>query len=230
VIRVNFRNRLLTFDRPATFYVTDRNSLPGANPVDLLSKIRMAAAASCDFVQIREKDMSASLLLQLTREAIRAATRAGSTRVFVNDRLDVALAGGAAGVHLGEASLPVGTAIPWCRSGNAPADFLVGVSCHSLEHVLAAEKEGASYVFFGPIFDSPSKRSFGAPQGVERLQEVCRAVKIPVIAIGGVDQTNAALCIGAGAAGVAAIRMFQDTNDAESLAAAISGIHALALS
>ena len=211
------------------FYVTDRKSLPGASPADLLDKIRMAADAGCDFVQIREKDLSARALLELTREAVRIATQTGSMRVIVNDRLDVALAAGAAGVHLGESSIPAETVIQWRRGGNAPADFLVGVSCHSLEDVHAAEKAGASYAFFGPIFDTPSKRSFGAPQGVDRLRQVCRAVKLPVIAIGGVDQTNAAECVNAGAAGIAAIRMFQHATDAKLLAAEISAIRALVL-
>ncbi len=81
-------------------------------------------------------------------------------RILVNDRLDVALAAGAAGVHLGGESAPAGEVVRWLRSGNAPADFLVGVSCHSLEEVLAAENTGASYAFFGPVFDSPGEKSF----------------------------------------------------------------------
>jgi thiamine-phosphate pyrophosphorylase len=99
--------------------------------------------------------------------------------------------------------------IRWIRAGNAPAAFLVGISCHSIEEIREAEDAGANYVFFGPVFDTPSKRSFGTPQGVARLQEACHSVQIPVIAIGGVNEENSSECIRAGAAGIAAIRMFQ---------------------
>jgi thiamine-phosphate pyrophosphorylase len=210
---------------PIVCYVTDRKSLDssGASPV-LLANIRAAIAAGVDWVQIREKDLSARELLELTRAACRIANeeagastarQAGShapatpARIFVNDRLDVALAAGAAGVHLGGESAPTGEVVRWLRSGNARADFLVGVSCHNREEVLAAENSGASYAFFGPVFDSPAKRVFGAPHGVARLEEVCRSVKIPVIAIGGVNLENAGECLRAGASGIAAIRLFQ---------------------
>jgi thiamine-phosphate pyrophosphorylase len=137
--------------------------------------------------------------------------------VIVNDRLDVALAAGASGVHLGRESLGARDVVRWCRSGNAPADFLVGVSCHSLEDAREAESAGAAYIFFGPVFDTPSKRGMGEPQGVAQLGEVCRGVAIPVFAIGGVSEENAAECIRAGAAGIAAIRMFQDARDSTAL-------------
>ena len=84
---------------------------------------------------------------------------------------------------------------------------------------------GASYVFFGPVFETPSKKTFGPPQGIARLGEVCRAVRIPVIAIGGVNEENAAECLHAGAAGIAAIRMFQESSEAETLKRAIKRIH-----
>jgi len=205
---------------PIVCYVTDRKSLDssGASPV-LLANIRAAIAAGADWVQIREKDLSARELLELTRAACRISNEEASvnamrpvkqhTRILVNDRLDVALAAGAAGVHLGGESAPTGEVVRWLRSGNAPADFLVGVSCHSLQEVLLAENAGASYAFFGPVFDSPAKRVFGAPHGVARLEEVCRSVKIPVIAIGGVNPENAVECLRAGASGIAAIRLFQ---------------------
>jgi thiamine-phosphate pyrophosphorylase len=129
-------------------------------------------------------------------------------RVYVNDRLDVALATGAAGVHLGEKSLPLGAVIEWRRS-TGRSDFQVGVSCHSLESARAAEQGGADYIFFGPVYATPSKAAYGAPQGIERLREVCRSVEIPVLAIGGINLENAGACLEAGAAGIAAIRMFQ---------------------
>jgi thiamine-phosphate pyrophosphorylase len=91
--------------------------------------------------------------------------------------------------------------------------FLIGVSCHSLEAAQAAERDGADYIFFGPIFATPSKEPFGRPQGTESLEQVCRAVSIPVLAIGGITLDNAESCVASGAAGIAAIRLFQDAID-----------------
>lgn len=191
--------------------MTDRKSLGvGEGAEGVLGKIRAAAAAGVDWVQIREKDLSGRELLALVR---RAVAERGSARLIVNDRLDVALAAGAAGVHLGRESLSARDVVGWCRSGNAPVDFLIGVSCHSLEDAREAESAGASYIFFGPVFDTPSKRGMGEPQGVARLAEICRGVAIPVVAIGGIMEENAGECIRAGAAGIAAIRMFQDARD-----------------
>ncbi len=191
--------------------MTGRKSLAaGEGGESVLGKIRAAAAAGVDWVQIREKDLSGRELLALAREAVAGC---GVARVMVNDRLDVALAAGAAGVHLGRESLSVRDVVGWCRGGNAPAEFVVGVSCHSLEEAREAESAGASYIFFGPVFDTPSKRGMGEPQGVARLGEICRSVTIPVLAIGGVGEENAADCIRAGGAGIAAIRVFQDARD-----------------
>ena len=159
--------------------------------------------------------------MELARFAI-AETRENSVRVLVNDRLDVALAANAAGVHLGEKSLPMEVVAEWRRS-TGRLDFLVGVSCHSLESARAAERGGADYIFFGPVFATPSKAAFGAPQGTERLREVCASVGIPVLAIGGVNAENARECIAAGAAGIAAIRLFQDAGNEAELAAMLKG-------
>ena len=137
--------------------------------------------AGADWVQIREKDLPGRELLELARNAVAAANErpaakgVSKPRVYVNDRLDVALAAGAAGVHLGGESAPAGDVVRWCRNGNAPSGFEIGVSCHSVEDAREAERAGASYIFFGPVFDTPSKREFGAPQGAERLAEVCEA-------------------------------------------------------
>jgi thiamine-phosphate pyrophosphorylase len=196
---------------PIVCYVTDRKSLGvGDGGEGVLGKIRAATAAGVDWVQTREKDLSGRELLALVRDAVAGS---GSTRVIVNDRLDLALAAGAAGVHLGRESLSAQEVVSWCRSGNAPRDFLIGVSCHSLEEAREAAVAGASYIFFGPVFDTPSKRGMGEPQGIARLGEICRSVAIPVVAIGGVSEENAGECIRAGAAGIAAIRMFQDARD-----------------
>lgn len=197
--------------------MTDRKAFPSDTfPRGLLQKIRQAAAAGVDWIQIRERDLSARDLLALAREAV-AASAKSETRILVNDRLDVALAGGAAGVHLGGESAPTRDVVRWCRAGHAPKDFQIGVSCHSLVEVREAAASGADYAFFGPVFDTPSKKDFGPPQGIANLAEVSRAVKIPILAIGGVTADNAGQCLRAGAAGIAAIRLFQETPGDESL-------------
>lgn len=141
-------------------------------------------------------------------------------RILINDRLDVALAAHAGGVHLGEQSLPPQQAR---RLASAPRreDFIIGVSCHSLEAAKTAERGGADYLFFGPIFATPSKAAYGAPQGLTRLADVCRSVKLPVLAIGGITLENAVSCLSAGASGIAAIRLFQDASDLPALVGAL---------
>ncbi len=164
------------------------------------------------WIQIREKDLEGRALVELARFAVKEAS-AASARVLINDRLDVALAAHAAGVHLGEQSLPLEIVAEWRRSAGRP-DFMIGVSTHSLEAARAAERGGADYIFFGPVFATPSKTKYGAPQEIERLREVCAAVAIPVLAIGGVTRENMFVCLEAGAAGVAAIRWFQNLETA----------------
>jgi thiamine-phosphate pyrophosphorylase len=235
---------------PLLCYVTDRRNLVPTETSEarrtfdthkvLLEKIAPAAAAGIDWIQIREKDLSGKECSLLTREAARfvaspspgGATNAPisskaealservSTRIFVNDRLDVALAAKAGGVHLGEKSLPPEEARRLVKSFQRE-DFLIGVSCHSLEAASAAERGGADYLFFGPMFATPSKAAYGAPQGLERLAEVCRAAAAPVLAIGGITLENAADCFSAGASGIAAIRLFQDAPDVAAVVRAL---------
>jgi len=208
--------------RPILCYVTDRRSLPLSTSADahnlLFASLERAAAAGVDWIQLREKDFSGKEWEELVRESLRRISRVGAaTRLFVNDRLDVALACGAGGVHLSENGIPVSEA---CRlrdeffsSRSEKRDFLVGVSCHSLGASLGAARAGADYIYFSPIFKTPSKANYGPPQGLDRLATICRAVTIPVIAIGGISTANAESCLQAGAAGVAAIRLFQESVD-----------------
>src|SRR5438270_8750016 len=213
-------------------YVTDRRGLEKASTLStdnliaknrrtdpsqaLLETVRKTAAAGIDWIQIREKDLETPALIELVRFAV-AAARESTTRILVNDRLDVALAAGAAGVHLGETSLPVEIVAEWRRS-TGHVKFQIGVSCHSPEAVRGAEYAGADYVFFGPIFATPSKAAFGSPQGVERLRDVCGSARIPILAIGGITVENAQSCFAAGAAGVAGIRLFQESDDVSTIA------------
>ncbi len=215
-----------TFRRALLCYVTDRHNFAATDSREahetLLSKIAAAADAGVDWIQIREKDLSGRDCSSLTREALQRATKSSArktapTRILVNDRLDVAISESAGGVHLGEKSLPLAEAKRLVENRGEQKDFLIGISCHSLEAVTAAASGGADYLFFGPIFATPSKAAFGAPQGLERLAEVCRAVTVPVMAIGGITLRNAADCLAAGASGIAAIRLFQDARDMSSL-------------
>jgi thiamine-phosphate pyrophosphorylase len=215
---------------PAKFilcYVTDQQSVaipPERNrEASLLQSIETAAHAGVHWIQIREKDLSASRLLDLTRAAIRVADRAvaeSPTRVLVNDRYDVAWAASAHGVHAAETSVPIHVLVTAARAAGR-RHFLVGASCHSQQRAIEAAKEGADYLFFGPVFATPSKEAFGAPQGLRKLAEVCAAVSIPVIAIGGITLENARACQQAGAAGIAAIRLFRHARDSTAVITAL---------
>ncbi|MGH9744315.1 MAG: thiamine phosphate synthase, partial [Candidatus Acidiferrum sp.] len=211
---------------PILCYVTDRRSLQvtpdGDLTLALLEKISAVSAAGVDWIQVREKDLSGRDSVALVREALRRVSAGPGAsqpppRVIVNDRLDVAISEQAAGVHLGEKSLPVEEArrlFLATRSAQMPTNnFLIGVSCHSLEAAQSAASSGADYILFGPVFATPSKAAYGPPQGIEHLAEVSCSVAIPVLAIGGVNATNVSACFSAGASGVAAIRLFQDSPD-----------------
>jgi thiamine-phosphate pyrophosphorylase len=218
--------------RPILCYVTDRRSLPLSTSADadrlLLQTVERAAAAGVDWIQLREKDYSGKEWEDLVRESLRRVAAAGAaTRVFVNDRLDVALACGAGGIHLSENGIPIAEACHFAEqyfsSCGRQRDFLVGASCHSLGAAVGAARAGADYIYFSPIFKTPSKANYGPPQGLQRLAAVCSVVAVPVLAIGGITADNAASCLAAGAAGVAAIRLFQESPE---LTEALRVLHA----
>jgi thiamine-phosphate pyrophosphorylase len=202
-------------------YVTDRKALPGTPEEQirsLVQKVRNAQRAGVDWIQIREKDLDARSLYALVREVMPG--RFSKQLILVNDRLDVALAAGAYGVHLGEESLRVADARQFWERTYVDG-FLFGVSAHSVEAVEQAEADGADYVIFGPVFATPSKLAYGLPHGLQQLAAACRSVSIPVLAIGGITVENALQCAEAGAAGVAAVRLFQDADDIEAVVRAL---------
>jgi thiamine-phosphate pyrophosphorylase len=182
-------------------YITDRRSLPAG--FTLLDAIARNLAAGIDWIQIREKDLSAWELFTLLQRALDLPNPGGG-KILVNTRVDVALAAGAAGAHL-----PAGSpaANRWCTL--TPPGFLIGVSCHSADEVREAQDGGADYAVFGPVFAPRSKASDLPPRGLNGLAEAAGAVRIPVLALGGITTANAADCVNAGAAGIAAISLYQ---------------------
>jgi thiamine-phosphate pyrophosphorylase len=159
------------------------------------------------WIQIREKDLEARELIQLVRAAMALPNRYG-TKFIINGRMDVAIAAGAGGLHLPSGSIPANR---WrgIAANCAPAGFLIGVSCHIIDEVREAESTGADYALFGPVFAPLSKSSNLAPRGIDGLREVAKAVRIPVLALGGITRENGRSCVDTGAAGVAGISVFQ---------------------
>jgi thiamine-phosphate pyrophosphorylase len=199
---------------PSVHLVTDRR-LVADLPARVLAALRGLRPRTVA-VHLREKDLGGKALLGLARALRRACDEAGQLLV-VNDRVDVALAAGADGVHLPSAGIPVADA----RALLGPA-VLVGCSCHSRADVEAALAGGASYGTFSPIFDTPSKRQHGAPVGVEALRDAV-AVGLPLVALGGIDAATAPEVRDAGAAGVAAIRAWLVGDDPAGAVRALLG-------
>jgi thiamine-phosphate pyrophosphorylase len=183
-------------DVPLVHLITDRRLAPdlAAHAAAVLDGI----PPGCVAVHLREKDLGGRALLDLAR-ALGAACRARGQRFVVNDRVDVALAAGADGVHLPAAGIP-----PAEARRLLGADALVGVSCHSGADVLRV-RHAASYATFGPVHDTPSKRAFGPPVGLAALRDAAR-LGVPLVALGGVEPGNAGEAVAAGARGVAVIR------------------------
>ena len=160
---------------------------------------RRAVAGGADVIQLRHKVLGGQELVRIGRE-IRAITKPAGALFIVNDRLDVALACEADGVHLGQGDIGPGIARQL-----APSGFIIGVSVGSLEEALRAEAEGSDYVALSPVFWTPSKTDAGPGHGLGRLRKIRDAVKIPVLAIGGIGTGNARDVIRAGADGIAVI-------------------------
>jgi thiamine-phosphate pyrophosphorylase len=178
---------------------------------DLAEIARRAVTGGVDAVQVRGKELGGRALHDLAARVIAAV--GDRARVLVNDRVDVALALGAAGVHLPGSGLPVAEA----RRLVGP-ERIVGRSVHSEDEARAAEAEGADYLIFGPVFATESKRAYGPPQGLDQLRRVAAAVRVPVCAIGGITPERAGAVRDAGAAGMAVLSFILDHPEPEKAA------------
>lgn len=207
--------RALPFD-PPLYLITDRRRF-GAAPDDAFGPdewraLDAAIAAGLGAVQLREKDLGGRALCARA-ERLAARCRAAGVKLLVNERADVALAANADGVHLPESGLAVAAARALVGERR-----LVGCSVHAAD--LLAARAGADFVLFGPVYDTPAKRAFGAPQGLERLAEVARASTLPVLAVGGITPGRVPDVLRAGAAGVAVIGAILDAADPAAAVAA----------
>lgn len=171
-----------------------------------LNKVFSACHNGLPAIQLREKTIEARRLWELAN-MLRKITLDHGIFFSINDRVDIALSVDADGVHLSEGGLS-----PQIPKKLKPS-LIVGVSVHSLEMGRRAEQEGADYVLFGPIFQTPSKIAFGKPQGLENLKEIAHNLSIPVLAVGGITPVEINCCINAGAYGVAAIGAFMQSED-----------------
>ena len=210
----------LDLPKPIIYLITSGSTTNKTTPdspefSQLLTLIKAAVAAQIPLIQIREKALNTRVLYELTRRAVGIA-HGSSTRVLVNDRFDVALGAGAAGVQLTAQSLSARVV----RSATS-SRFVIGVSTHSVHEAEEARSGGADLVLFGPVFETESKRSFGPPQGLSKLADIAAAVDTPVIAIGGIAIENVRECLRHGAAGIAAIRLLNDSNSLLETVAAI---------
>ncbi|HSE21335.1 MAG TPA: thiamine phosphate synthase [Pyrinomonadaceae bacterium] len=200
----------LKLELPITYLITSGQTSATTTPdspefLKILNLVEAATVAGVSLIQIREKNLPVRVLADLSSRAS-IITRKSETRVLINDRVDVALAHGADGVHLTSHSLSVNVARR--LSGD---DFIIGISTHSVEETVIARDEGADFAVFGPVFETPSKLHLGEPQGLEKLRDASSSASmLRVLAIGGVSLNNAEECFTAGAVGVAAIRLFEN--------------------
>ncbi len=201
-------------DAPLIYLITDGAATAenfAEKKTEILKLIRIAVLTKISLIQIREKHLAARFVFELVQQCAKI-TRQTKTKILVNDRADIALAADADGVHLTSDSLDADV----IRRA-FPQDFIVGVSAHTIEEAQTAKRQGANFVTYSPIFHSPGK---GNSHGIERLKAICEQLKsFPVIALGGIDETNWQEVLQTGASGFAAIRFLNNEENLRKLAA-----------
>ena len=188
------RNELLDF---RLYLITDRKLI--SRHASLIPAVEQALKGGVKAIQLREKDMGTRELLKLAYR-MRALTEKYRAKLFINDRLDIALGVGADGVHLAQNSIPV-----YAVRRVVMKKFFIGVSTHSLREAREAEKGGADFITLGPIYKTASKLRYCKPLGMKTLNNVRKSLKIPVFAIGGVKSSNIRDIAKAGAHGISLI-------------------------
>jgi len=169
-------------------------------------------------VQLREKELSSGELYQLAQE-MRSLTASYGAMLFINDRVDIALAVDADGVHLGEKSIPISQARKLLGG-----EKLIGVSCHGSDSAVAAQAMGADFITYGPVYYTPSKAAYGPPVGLESIGEVAPLLRIPLFAIGGINSGNVRTVISAGSHGIALISAIIAADDPRAEAERLLGL------
>lgn len=186
------------------YLITDRKQASGRLLADV---VKSALDGGIRLVQLREKDFSGRELFDLARE-LRELTKRYNAKLLINDRVDIAIAVGADGVHLGRQSMSVYDARHAFETSSLiphPSSFLIGVSTHSIKEALEAQSDGAGFITFGPVYFTPSKAVYGKPVGIEKLREVAKSVNIPVYALGGIKEDNIGEVMNSGTYGIAVV-------------------------
>lgn len=194
------------------YLISDRGQTGGRLLVEVVAS---ALAGGVRAVQLREKDLPARQMFELAMQ-LRQLTREAGARLLINDRVDVALAVDAEGVHLGTNGMPVREARRLLGHNR-----LIGYSAHGLNEALQAQADGADFITFGPVYHTPSKAPYGEPVGVAAMQTACRALAIPLFALGGVKEAAVPELMAAGARGVALISAIIAAPDPRQAAASI---------
>lgn len=195
------------------YLITDRKLF--TNDYSLFTAVEDALKAGVKAVQLREKDLPTRELLDMAYK-MRELTARYSAKLFINDRLDIAMSVDADGVHLGQSSMPayaVRKAVNASCIMHYASRFFIGVSTHNQDEALTAEKEGADFITFGPVYPTPSKLKYGNPVGIDSLKKIAERVVIPIFGIGGIKPDNAKEVVNAGAYGVALISGILGEND-----------------
>lgn len=194
------------------YLITDRNQAGGLRLIDIVEE---ALKGGVRGVQLREKDLSSRELYELAYD-MRKLTARYDAKLIINDRVDIALAVDADGVHLGLTSMPIHRVRKLIGTSR-----LIGLSCHNQVNALMAQETGADFITFGPVYYTPSKATYGKPVGIELLDTVAHLLDIPVFALGGIKQENIPEVIAAGASGIALVSAIIASDDPKSEATAM---------